>query len=145
MLEFMADEKVFNVELFEGKTILSVTEACDNHFSVDLNKRQLVELIADLQALVNQMVGVLFEYEEKVVLTSDYTDEFGHFYKKGQTGMIGNPIEEGDKCVILVLDGYEESKKRAEEMWKKDGEGPNVVEYLTEIPISLLERIERIE
>ena len=83
----------------------------------------------------------LLSYKEKVVLTSDYIDDYGHSYKEGQTGTIGNTIKKESKNAILKLDGYEESKRRAEEMWEKDGEGPNVVEYLTEVPISILRRI----
>lgn len=84
-----------------------------------------------------------FEYKERVVLAADYVDEFGHFYKRGQVGMVGNRIEEGDEKVMLLLEGYEEEKVRARRAWEEDGEGPNVVEYLTEVPISLLEVTEK--
>ena len=77
-------------------------------------------------------------YKERVVLISDYDDEFGHQYKKDQIGTIGNSINPEDQKVILLLDGYEESKQRAKKMQEENGEGPNVVEYLTEVPINIL-------
>ena len=77
-------------------------------------------------------------YKERVVLISGYVDEFGHQYKKGQVGIIKNSINSEDQKVILLLDGYEESKQRAKKMKEENGEGPNVVEYLTEVPINIL-------
>jgi hypothetical protein len=84
----------------------------------------------------------MFNYKERVILVSDYKDpDFGYTYRKGQTGIIGQEISENDKKTILMFDGYEEAKVQTERMWKEDGEGPNVVEYLIEIPINLLARI----
>lgn len=80
-------------------------------------------------------------YKEKVALISDYVDEFGHQYEEGQTGIIGNPISLGDQKVMLLLDGYEESKQRARKMQEEMGEGSNIVEYLTEVPINILVKV----
>lgn len=83
----------------------------------------------------------MFYYEEKVVLTQDYTDNLGNCYKKGQTGTIRSTPSEEDKTVILVLDGYEKSKMLAKQIKEKKGESPNIVNYITEIPINILKLI----
>jgi hypothetical protein len=81
---------------------------------------------------------MILNYKEKVALMSDYIDEFNHQYKKGQTGVIGNPIDAEDKKVMILFDGYEAEKQRTEKMQEKMGEGPNIVEYLSDIPINIL-------
>lgn len=83
----------------------------------------------------------MLNYKEKIALISDHADEFGHQYKKGQTGITGNAVTDGDTKVIVLFDGYIEAKQRARKMREEDGEGPNVVEYLAEIPINILVKI----
>lgn len=84
----------------------------------------------------------MLKYKEQVILISDYIGDFGFSYKCGQTGIIGNPIDENDTMVMVLFDRYEEAKIQAQKMREEDGEGPNVVEYLMEIPIDILARSE---
>lgn len=69
----------------------------------------------------------MFYYKESVVLTQDYIDNLGNNYKKGQTGTVRSTPDKEDKTVIVIIDGYKES------------ENSNIIDYVTEIPISVLE------
>lgn len=57
MLKFMNDERIFDIELSQDKTMLEIMESCDNYFSVDLTKQQVLELIADFQDLADEMIN----------------------------------------------------------------------------------------
>lgn len=88
---------------------------------------------------------------KRVRLTDDYSDSGqGYEYEKGQTGVsYGEPffLDHGggrrstQSYVVVHFDGYEEQKLADAEARKKDGEGPNVVPYLAEIPIAILQII----
>ena len=46
---------VFSTELRENLTVIRFVEECTRHFSVNLNKRHLKELIGELESLHDQM------------------------------------------------------------------------------------------
>lgn len=57
-LEILEDEHVFSVGFGDAnKTCLSFVEECDNYFQTCLNKKEVLNLIAGLQALADQMKG----------------------------------------------------------------------------------------
>jgi len=88
---------------------------------------------------------------KRVRLTENYTDSSqGYHYKKGETGVsygkpffryLGNGRESIESFVIVFFDGYEDAKRKNMELKREIGEGFNVVPFLAEIPIAILEVI----
>ena len=88
---------------------------------------------------------------KRVCLTEDYTDtDQGYEYKKGQTGVsYGKPFfrdygggrQSTGSFVVVYFDGYEDVKREDERFKREHGEGFNVVPFVAEIPIAILEVI----
>ncbi len=55
ILEKLEDERVVTVELHENATVARFTEHCDEFFTSDLSKKELEDLIIELQVLHAQM------------------------------------------------------------------------------------------
>lgn len=55
ILEMLADERIFSVELIDNNEKLKVTEECDYYFFVEMNKNDLIQLISELQEIANKM------------------------------------------------------------------------------------------
>ena len=75
-------------------------------------------------------------------LKQDY--KYSHYeYTKGQTGWATIFDNDLDRDEILVrLDGYEEDKAKDDAMWRKYGEGANLVPWVGLFPPSILEFID---
>lgn len=56
ILNKISDNAVFDVELSEDKVLLNFCEACDYHFEINLNKKEVVQLIAELQTIADKMI-----------------------------------------------------------------------------------------
>lgn len=48
-------DRVVHIELRENDTVARVEECCDLYFHKDLNKGEVAELIAEIQAIHDQM------------------------------------------------------------------------------------------
>lgn len=75
---------------------------------------------------------------QRVKLKSDYTNEWGILYRIGQEGFVLLDYILGNQMVI-EFDGYEKDRQMAQEMKEKNGEGPNIVRFVSLIPVELLE------
>ena len=51
VLELLADERIFSVEVSESKRIIYFLEECDQNFMILLNKVGLIKLIGELQGI----------------------------------------------------------------------------------------------
>jgi hypothetical protein len=78
---------------------------------------------------------------QRVRLKSDFTDDEMTPHIKGETGVILSDSSTGGK-VLVEFDGYEEERKRDEELRQRSGEGYNIVSWLSSVPLDLLEVIE---
>ncbi len=86
---------------------------------------------------------------KRVRLVEDYADSSqGYEYKKGQTGVCyGEPFfrdfgggrESTGSFVVVYFDGYDDVKRQDEKLKREQGEGFNVVPFLAEIPVAILE------
>ena len=56
ILNKLSDKRIFDVELLEGKRLLAVYERCDDYFGIDLIKKEVVQLIAELQTIADKMI-----------------------------------------------------------------------------------------
>jgi hypothetical protein len=55
ILDQISNANVFNVELNDYKTILTIEESCDYYFNINLDKNQVLALAQELINLVNTM------------------------------------------------------------------------------------------
>lgn len=55
VLDYLSDERIFKCNLDQCDNLLEITEACDEHFFVYLNKIQLKGLILELEIIYNRM------------------------------------------------------------------------------------------
>ena len=55
ILEMLADERIFSVELIDNNEKLKLTEECDDYFYVEINKHELLQLISELHEIANKM------------------------------------------------------------------------------------------
>lgn len=81
----------------------------------------------------------MLKYGDRIQLKTTFKNRYGHIYKKGQTGTVG--CDEFEEYFYIDMDGYEQERAVAAKMREEDGEGPNIVGYLTESPKEFLERI----
>lgn len=51
-------KRIFDAELSNDKMVLELTEACDNYFSAELTKEQVIELANDLLRIADTMANV---------------------------------------------------------------------------------------
>ncbi len=80
--------------------------------------------------------------KKRARLTADYVDpDQGFEYTKGQTGYYYNYPQIAAGFVFFHFDGYEDGKAKNEKLRREKGEGYNVVPWLAEIPVSILETI----
>lgn len=78
------------------------------------------------------------ERGQRVRLKADFTsDECGLTFKAGQIGTTGSMFS--DALVVVEFDGYEDARRRDQELLARLGEGFNIVPWLAPVPVDLLE------
>ena len=55
ILGLLKDEQVFYIEESDDKKNVEIFEGCDEYFSVELNKDQMLQLIFELQQIADGM------------------------------------------------------------------------------------------
>ncbi len=56
IISYLQERSIVDIFLTTGNTKLAMIDGCDGYFRRDLNKSQVAQLIAELQALHNQMI-----------------------------------------------------------------------------------------
>ena len=55
ILKRLSEKRVVKITLSNDKKIVDIEEACDDFYSVDLNKTEMSQFINELQAIYNTM------------------------------------------------------------------------------------------
>lgn len=73
---------------------------------------------------------------QTIVLIAPFIDAFGQSFRAGQKGVVKHFAEDN---AVIDFDGYADQRASNAALFRKYGEGANIVPWIAEVPLTILE------